>query len=373
MPFSTPILSADTGWLGLLPYVLVPLLLLALIWFWLRRRGKSRDKKVVDETLDELAQSEGGAAPTFDTVSDGDAEDGAFVFEENELAEADSGEVLDFGNDDPAEMDSDEVFVFEEDDNVVEVEPEELVAMADATDAPTKSRPRGEEAFSRIDVLDALNDTAVGKNSADSGSFGEAIEAGMAQAGNEFDPTSISSGEVFSNTDVIGKLNDTSSLESRMADAEGLVEDSGELDLSSIAAGTAAAGVAALGAAFAFGGDDNEPDESPAQANFSATPSAESSAREASLKAKVAALESELAEVKTSARDSDAKSAKAAGYQKQIEDAESKMGSMQTELESLRSEVKASSDEAKASNEACLLYTSPSPRDLSTSRMPSSA
>ena len=39
----------------------------------------------------------------------------------------------------------------------------------------------------------------------------------------------------------------------------------------------------------------------------------------------------------------------------------------------IESPLEASVDEAESSIWACLLYTSPSPRDLSTSRMPSSA
>ena len=38
-----------------------------------------------------------------------------------------------------------------------------------------------------------------------------------------------------------------------------------------------------------------------------------------------------------------------------------------------RAELTALLDAAKGGDKACLLYTSPSPRDLSTSRMPSSA
>ena len=44
-----------------------------------------------------------------------------------------------------------------------------------------------------------------------------------------------------------------------------------------------------------------------------------------------------------------------------------------SEIEALFPDLSQSADWLKSGNSACLLYTSPSPRDLSTSRMPSSA
>ena len=216
------------------------------------------------------------------------------------MVEADADDSFVFGSDeDVAEMDSDDAFVFaDDDDDIVEAEaaePGASVEITDAVETPKVSTRLGEEVFSQTDVLDALNDTSVASNPVNKSTFnpfGEMVDGNVVGPGGELDLKS--STEVFSNTEVLDQLNDTSLLGGRSADAEALVDDSGELDLSSIAAAGAAAvgGVAALGAAFAFGDGDepDQPDAAPTRSNPGASSPAETSAREASLKAKVASL-----------------------------------------------------------------------------------